>query len=387
MFDNIVLELAVIFFGSAVLSTVFLFLKQPIIIAYIILGVLIGPWGFKLVTNAQNIESMSHLGIILLLFLIGLELEPKKLLHLFKKTFLVAFITSFIFNVLVVAVLMLFQFNFINSLIAGLALMFSSTVISIKLIPTTDLHQKRKGELTISVLLFQDIFAILVLLFLMGQTSGNIYITVLLLIAKMLAVAVFAFVAVKFVLLALIKKFDVILEYIFLLAIGWCLALAEGAKLIGLSYEMGAFIAGVSLAISPIALYIVENLKPIKNFFLILFFFSIGAKFDFLVTQNVLLPAIIVAVLLLIVKPISFIFSFKRIGEKKEVAKELGFRLGQASEFSILVAFTADRLKYIHSKTSVLIQLATIITFVISTYLVIYYFPTPISPKKEMRKN
>ena len=159
--DNIVLELAVIFAGAAILGTLFLFLRQPIILAYIVLGGLIGPWGFKVLGDAGRIEQLSHIGIILLLFLLGLNLHPDKLVQLFRKTSIVTLSTSFLFMVLSATVSFLMGFGGRDSLIIGAAMMFSSTIVSLKLIPTTTLHQRHTGEMMISVLLFQDILAIL----------------------------------------------------------------------------------------------------------------------------------------------------------------------------------------------------------------------------------
>lgn len=170
--DNIVLELAIIFAGAAALGTLFLYLRQPIILAYIVLGGLIGPWGFRVLGDAGHIEHLSHIGIILLLFLLGLNLHPEKLLQLFRKTSIVTLSTSFLFMVLAALGAFLMGFGGRDSLIIGSAMMFSSTIVSLKLIPTTTLHQRHTGEMMISVLLFQDILAILLILFLGGGAAG-----------------------------------------------------------------------------------------------------------------------------------------------------------------------------------------------------------------------
>ncbi|MCF7847386.1 MAG: cation:proton antiporter, partial [Kiritimatiellales bacterium] len=291
-FDNIVLELTLIFAGAGVLATLFLYLKQPIILAYIALGVIIGPWGTKLIGNADHIEQLSHLGIILLLFLLGLNLHPDKLLKLFRKTSIITLGTCLAFAGLGLVTTLLLGFGFADSLVVGAALMFSSTIISLKLIPTTSLHHRHIGEMMTSVLLFQDIIAIVLILLLGGEGGKGVGLGVVLLVLKLALMGAGSFLLVKFVIMALFRKFDIIKEYIFLVSLGWCLFMAETAHLIGLSYEMGAFVAGVSIAAFPVALVIAEELKPLREFFLILFFFAIGAKFDFLVTQQVLVPGL-----------------------------------------------------------------------------------------------
>jgi Kef-type K+ transport system membrane component KefB len=383
--DNIVLELAVIFAGAAVLGTVFLYLRQPIILAYIVLGGLIGPWGFRVLGDAGHIEQLSHIGIILLLFLLGLNLHPEKLLQLFRKTSIVTLSTSFLFMVLAALVSVLMGFEWRDSLIIGSAMMFSSTIVSLKLIPTTTLHQRHTGEMMISVLLFQDILAILLILFLGGGAEGGGILIMVLVVLKLAGLGAFSFATVKFVLIPLFRRFDAIKEYIFLASLGWCLFMAEMAHLLGLSYEMGAFLAGVAIAAFPVALIISENLKPLREFFLILFFFSIGARFDLFVTKNVVLPGLVLAAVLMAAKPLLFRAAFAMIKEEKRISRELGVRLGQASEFSLLVAYSAEKSGQITVSSSYLIQTVVIITFIASTYWVVIKYPTPISSKKGMR--
>ena len=386
-FENIILKLALIFAGASILATIFLYVKQPIILAYIVLGMLIGPWGIGIVKNPALIEHISHLGIILLMFLLGLHLHPQNLYKLLKKTALITVGTCLLFTLLVMLITMAFRFPWFDSLIVGLALMFSSTVISLKLIPTTTLHHKHIGEVLISVLLFQDILAILLILFLYGSTQTAIYLEILFLLVKAVAFSAASFLFVYYVLLKAFKRFDVIQDYIFLISLGWCLLGATAAKQLGLSYEIGAFIAGIALGTSPIALVIAEGLKPVREFFLILFFFSIGAKFDFFITKQIVLPGLILAGILLGIKPLVFSQAFKLAQEPTRIAKELGFRLGQGSEFSLLVAYGAFAAGKIAATTSFLIQLTTIVTFIVSTYMVVFKYPTPIALSDKMRQD
>jgi Kef-type K+ transport system membrane component KefB len=388
IFDNIILELALIFAGASILATIFLYLKQPIILAYIFLGMLVGPWGIGLFEDSSHIEHISHLGIILLMFLIGLNLHPQKLSQLLKKTAVITIATCLVFALPTMLVARLFQFSWLESLIVGLSLMFSSTVVCVKLVPVASLHHKRIGEIMISILLLQDIIAVGLILFLYssGATNiSNIYVEGLLLLLKAIVFTAVSYLLVRYPILALFRRFDKIQDYIFLMSLGWCLLSAEVAGSIGLSYEIGAFIAGIMLAISPISLFVAEGLKPVREFFLILFFFSIGAQFDFLVTKQVIIPGVILAGLVLLMKPSVFNVSFRLAGESASLAKELGIRLGQSSEFSLLVAYGAFNAGKIEARTSYLIQLAAISTFIISTYLVVYKYPTPISVNKPIR--
>jgi Kef-type K+ transport system membrane component KefB len=192
---------------------------------------------------------------------------------------------------------------------------------------------------------------------------------------------------VRYILLPLITRFDRFHEYIFLLAIGWCLGVAESAQLLGLSAEIGAFLAGISLATSPISQYIAVNLKPLRDFFLILFFFSVGARFDLALLNQVLFPALLLSALVLGLKPVVYRFLLKGVSEKRSLAWDLGFRLGQASEFSLLIAYVAVGSAVISEQASLLIQATTIITLLISSYIVVLNYPTPIAISDRLRRD
>ena len=387
MFDHILLQFVLIFAGAALFATLFLYLKQPIILAYILLGVIVGPHGLGLINEPQQVEKLAHVGIILLLFLLGLNFQPAKLVGLLGRVGIVALVTCFAFMLLGLAAAWAMGFPFVDSLVIGAALMFSSTIVSLKLIPTTKLHHHHIGEVMISVLLVQDIIAIILLVLVSEGGMDDVTLSVALLLLKLLVLSVLAFAIVKYVITRLFLKFDVIQEHTFVMALGWGLFVAGAAEILGLSFEMGAFIAGVSLATVPIALVIAEDLKPLRDFFLILFFFSIGAEFDLVGSQQLILPGLVVTALLMISKPLIFNWGFRAIGEKPQHSAEMGVRLGQASEFSLLIAFSAMASGLIEERSSYLIQLVVVLTFIASTYWVVNGYTTPISYKSSQRKD
>jgi Kef-type K+ transport system membrane component KefB len=268
-------------------------------------------------------------------------------------------------------------------------MMFSSTIIGLKLLPTTILHHQHTGEVMISVLLMQDLIAIIVLILINGaHEGGGVAWNDLLLVGVALpSLILFAFAFERYVLVKLLARFDRTQEYVFLLSIGWCLGLSALGQKLGLSEDIGAFVAGVALASSPISLFIAESLKPLRDFFLVLFFFSVGATFNFGYAAQIVIPACILATLMLVFKPLCFKLLFIKAGEKKPVASEVGFRLGQASEFSLLVASIALSTHLISDVASNLIQATTILTFIVSSYLVVLKYPTPMSLSDKMRKD
>lgn len=387
---SITFSFFLIFTGAAVFASLALATRQPLIIAYIALGAFIGPYGFSLVTDTRLLAEIGHIGIIFLLFLLGLDMQPQALWATLRKSTVVALFSSAIFMGTGFTVAKLFGFATIDALVIGAAMMFSSTIIGIKLLPTTVLHHRHIGELMIGLLLLQDLLAIIVLMVLFSADTGDAGSMSKDLALSLLGLPVLgglALLFVRYALLPLIAKFDRFHEYIFLLALGWCLGLAEAAKALGLSEEIGAFIAGITIATSPISQYIAVNLKPLRDFFLILFFFSVGARFDLAMLEQVWLPALVLSALVLGLKPVTYRFLLKGVSEKRILAWDLGFRLGQASEFSLLIAYVAVGSALISESASLLIQATTIITLLASSYIVVLNYPTPIAISDRLRRD
>lgn len=383
--DSLLFSFFLIFSGAALLSTFALYFRQPLLVAYIFIGVILGPFGFSLISDPTLLTDIAEFGIIFLLFLLGLDMQPSKLMATLKKTFLVTLASSIVFVLLGFGTGLLFAFSTTESMVIGFSMIFSSTIIGIKLLPTTVLHQKHMGELMIGILLMQDFIAIFLLVFLdSGDLSRSTPLRLLLAFPLLLA---FSYYAARYVLIALIARFDHFKEYIFLLAIGWCLGLSALASYMGLSAEIGAFVAGVSLATSPIALYIADNLKPLRDFFLILFFFSLGAQFNVALFTQIIAPALLLAALALSVKPLVFHYLLRRFSERNRLAWDAGLRLGQISEFSLLIAFVATQSGMIGERASLVIQAAAIITFVASSYIVVLFCPTPIAINPKLRRD
>ena len=388
MDSGITFTFAVIFLGAAVLSSLALYARQPIIIAYIALGVALGPYGAGLVSDTDLVSGAGHVGIILLLFLLGLDMKPSALWNSLRQSTLVAVLSTLVFGVAGYALSRLFSFTHLDSILIGTALIFSSTIIGIKLLPTTVLHHKHLGELMIALLLFQDVIAIVVLVVMESVGGGEYAVRDLLMpLVTLPLLALVSWASVKTILLALIKRFDRYHEYIFLLSIGWCLGMAELAIFMGLSAEIGAFVAGVSIASSPIAQYIAMSLKPLRDFFLVVFFFSVGSGLDLQALPRVALPAIAMATLFLPLKPLVYQWLVRGVFEEPKLAWNLGLRLGQCSEFSLLIAFLGTAKGVLSADAAMVIQACTILTLLVSSYLVVLRLPNPIAISDHLRRD
>jgi Kef-type K+ transport system membrane component KefB len=385
---SILFSIFLIFTGAAVLAAMALFARQSLLVAYILLGGLVGPWGLKLVNDAAIIQEIGHIGIIFLLFLLGLNLQPAQLVRMLREAVMVTLLSSLVFGIIGMLTGMAFGYSRLESLIIGSVMMFSSTIIGLKLLPTTALHHRHVGQVMISILLLQDILAIGILLLLEGLTdSGMEWKQVTILALSLPAVVSIAMLFERYLLQPLMRRFDTIQEYLFLTAIGWCLGMAQLGEVMGLSYEIGAFIAGVSLATNPIALFIAESFKPLRDFFLIMFFFSLGASFNITLLPEVIIPAAIISSIMLVLKPVTFARLLRKSGESSGLSSEVGVRLGQVSEFSLMIAVLALNAGAIGSSASYLIQTTTLITFIISSYIIMLNYPTPIAVSERLRKD
>lgn len=384
--EHVFFSIAIIIVVSAVSATLGILSRQPIVVAYIAAGVILGPWGFSIVENVELINEISHIGVIMLLFLAGVVLHPHRLLTLFRKTMLITLTVGIICSLAVTGLLLVWHFPLVESLLAGIALLFSSTILVVKLLPTTTLHQQRMGSLCIAVLVAQDLMAIAILLFLDGERPDSVFRSILIPLMGIAGIAL-VMVGEQFVIRPIMKKTEYYHEVLLLLALGWCFGIAVLADTAGFSHEIGAFIAGLSLARSPISFFISEGLKFFRDFFLVLFFFTLGAQIDLSIIRMVWAPALMCALMLLGLKPLLYRWLFMRTGENGQFSTEIGIRLGQSSEFSLIVAIVAAGQAHISTNVSQFIQVTTIFTMIISSYITVAFFPSPLGTKGKLKQD
>ena len=386
--ESIFFTIFLIFTGGAIVAGLALFARQSMLVAYIALGVLVGPWGIGLIEDATTAQGIGEIGIIFLLYLLGLNLHPQKLARMIREATVVTVGSSLAFAGAGAAVALAFDFTLPEVLVIGALSMFSSTIIGLKLLPTTTLHHRHAGEVIISVLLLQDVIAIVLLLGLDAASRPTLSAADAVRLAAALPVVVAVSAATeRWVLTPLIARFDTIREYIFLVAIGWCLGVSQLGYAMGLSHEIGAFIAGVALARSPIATYIAESLKPLRDFFLVMFFFALGAGFPIPVLAEVAVPAACLGGLMLLLKPAVFRWLLQREQESIRLSREIGVRLGQLSEFSLLIAVIASGGGVIGPNAAYTIHAATRFTFIVSSYVIMLRYPTPIAVTDALRRD
>jgi Kef-type K+ transport system membrane component KefB len=163
--------------------------------------------------------------------------------------------------------------------------------------------------------------------------------------------------------------------------------MAQLAVVFGLSNEIGAFIAGVTVASSPIAKYIYENLKPLRDFFLILFFFSVGAGFQISLLPSVWGVVLVLTVLVLVLKPILHFVTLWFVRETPKESLEIGVRLGQGSEFSLMLIALASTAGIASADAQIIVEAVAILSFIVSSYLVVLTYPSPIAVSDRLRRD
>ncbi len=368
---------------SAILAWIASQTRQPIIAGYFVCGILIGPECIGLVQPSLMLEDLSRLGVMLLLFLAGLVLHPDRLRTNFAQAITLALAGSALSWLLVFALLRACGHAAQDAVIAAVALMFSSTILVVKLLPTTTLHQKRMGSICIAVLIAQDLLAVIMLIFL--GTSGSTGLTLVWLAFKLFMLIALTIVIEQYLIRPMMRPADRYNEVLIMLCLGWCVGVALAAHYIGVPHEVGAFVAGVAIARGKLSLVLSEQLKPLRDFFLMFFFFVMGAALEFAHLRSIWLPALLVAAFIVVTRPMWLRFLLRKTGEETPFATETGVRLGQSSEFAMVIALSASQYGQLSSEMAQLIQLATVLTMLASSYIVIMKYPTPIGHAKLQR--
>lgn len=372
--NNIFVELGFEIFIATVFGIIAKLLKQPLIIAYIVTGFILGPSIFGFIHGQETASLFSTIGIAFLLFIVGMELSAEKLSELGRKTTLLGFMQVILTALGGYILSRLLGFDNVVSGYIGIILSFSSTVIVVNLLTEKKAIANLYGKIAVGVLILQDIAALFVLVFLGGFKGGEDI--SLLVFASILIKALLLFLAAYLVSNLLINKvFNYIAhspDLLFLSSIAWCFAVAGFAFLLGFSIEMGAFIAGLSLASLPYSEEITLKLSPLRDFFLILFFITLGMQVNWSGISTLILPLIALVVFVVFFKSLIVLVSMGSLGFTKRTSFYTAMSLSQVSEFSLIIAAMGLSIGHLNESVVSLIILVTITTILTSTYLITF---------------
>lgn len=368
-------QIGIIVCVAAILAVFLSRFKQPLIIAYLLVGVIIGPIGFKLLGSFENIEGLASIGIAFLLFLVGLELNFAKLKKLGNTVIIIALVQIIATGLLAYLLAHLLGYNFISSVYVSLALTFGSTVIVVKLLSEKKLLDHLFGRISLGILLIQDLVAVSALALLENllhiNTTSDILLTSLLTIAKTGLIVLFIWSVGHFFINKIIKRTAKTPELLFIIAIAWCFFASIISNSLGLSIEIGAFLAGISIASGTYTLEITAKIKPLRDFFIIIFFVILGLQLDISVLGNV--SSIILFILfVLITHPLIILATMSILGFRRRTSFFTGISIAQISEFSLILVVLGLKLGHIDQALVSTITITAIITIIISTYLITY---------------
>lgn len=367
-------ELTLTMLIAAGIAVVMRILKQPLIMGYIFTGIIVGPAVFHLIGDAEAFASLSQIGITLLLFIIGLGLNPTIIKSLGKPVVLTALSILLLVGTAGFVATELLGMNLFEGLIMGLALFFSSTIIILKVISDKKELSRLYAQLSIGVIVVDDIVATIGLLVVAAMgTAGTLMASDFMLLGlKAVGLLLGLGLVSAFVVPRLGKMFAESQELLFLFAIAWGLGIANLFSLAGLSFEVGALAAGVALSTLPYATQMGTRLKPLRDFFLVLFFVHIGETFSFGDTAKSLMPALILSAIVIIGKPLVVMATLGWLGYTRLTSFKAGIHLSQISEFSMILAVMAYNFDLVGTEALAIITLVALITIGVSTYLMKY---------------
>ncbi len=350
------------------------FLKQPMILGYILAGILVGPLALNLVGDGVSIALIAEIGIAFLLFIVGLQIDYRKMRDT-GVTALVAGLGQVIITLLVsFGLISVLGFNLIEGFYVAVALTFSSTMIVVKLFADKQELDTLHGRIVIGILLVQDIVAIFLLAILPNIAQPSIS-ALSLSLFKGIALFVLTFVAARWVVPKLINFVARPVELLFLSAVSWCFLFAGIAHQLGYSFAIGAFLAGVCLAPTAFTEEIIGRVKSLRDFFATIFFVSLGMILVISGSGSlaqVLLLATALSLLVLIGNPLIVLVIMSLLGHKKRTSFLTGLAVAQISEFSLIVIALGTSLGEVSAATASLVTLVAAITITGSTYMIKY---------------
>ena len=368
-------EFAIILALAALFGLIGKTLKQPLIVMFIALGVVMGPAVLDIVKSKDNIHLLAEIGISVLLFIVGLKLDLRIIKSVGKIALLTGMgqvlFTSFFGYFIGLAL----GFSSLHSFYIAIALTFSSTIIIVKLLSDKKEIDSLHGQIAIGFLIVQDIVVIIMMIILSaiqkgGETSLSQDIVRTLIAGS--GLVVFTFVAMKWILPKLTNYLAQSQELLTLFSVAWAVSLAATGEYIGFSGEVGAFRAGMSLASSEFKEAISSRLVSLRDFLLLFFFVSLGADLDLTAISGQVTPALYFSLFVLIGNPIIVLIIMGIMGYRKRTSFLAGLTVAQISEFSLIFAGLGLAVGHINKEVVGLITLVGLVTIGLSTYLILY---------------
>ncbi|MBF8163472.1 cation:proton antiporter [Pseudomonas mendocina] len=371
-------EIAALLALSALFGVIAVHLRQPLIIAYILVGILAGPAVMNLSGDHTSLGLLAEIGITVLLFVVGLKLDMR-LVRTLGPVALATGLGQLTFTILFGLLLCrMLGLDWLTATYVAVALTFSSTIIIVKLLSDKGEIDSLHGRIAMGFLIVQDIAVVLAMLAINlyqpanGERQG---LSPLALITVLLCSLVLLYLLIRHVLPRLLGAMARSPELLMLVAIAWGTLLAGGAEALGLSKEIGAFIAGFCLASTPLREAIASRLTSLRDFLLLFFFLHLGIQLDFTYLQGQLGSALLLSVFVLIGNPLIVMAIMGAMGYRKRTGFMAGLTVAQISEFSIIFVAMGIGLGHVGGEALGLTTLVGVITITLSTYMILYSQP------------
>ncbi|MEK9156764.1 MAG: cation:proton antiporter family protein [Patescibacteria group bacterium] len=373
MFSELFLEIAAVMMTAGVFSLIAYALRQPLVIAYILTGIIVGPAALGFAQSADVFETLSRVGVAFLLFIVGLNLNWRNI----KDVGFVA-LASGVAQMLITSAAgwgigQLLGFSGWTSVFLGVSFAFSSTIIIVKMLTDKEDIERLYGRIAVGALIVQDLIAMVLLLFLSAYGAGGTVTDMVTgsFIKAIAAVAILWFLA-KFAIPKLFAFAAKNQELLFLMAIAWCFAVAGGLQILGFGIEIGALMAGVALAGTGFQHEIEARVRVVRDFFLIIFFIVLGTHLNIDNISSLLLPGLAFASFVLIGNPIIMLVIMKLMGYHPRTGFLAGTTVAQISEFSFILIGGGIAAGLITADALPLATMVGLLTIAISSYLITY---------------
>jgi Kef-type K+ transport system membrane component KefB len=371
-------EFALLLIISAVAGAVSVRLRQPLIIAYIVVGIIVGPAVFGLVTAHDQIDLLAQVGIAVLLFLVGLKLDLQHVRHI-GPVALATGLGQLAFTIAGgFALILLLGKGVMEALYVAIALTFSSTIIIVKLLSDKRELDSLHGRIAVGFLIVQDLAVVLAMMAmsaLHGSDDAALTEVIFSLAWRVLLAAAVLYVLMRWLLPGIVKAMAHSQELLLIFAIAWGTGLAALGEWAGFSKEAGAFLAGFSLASTAYRDAINARLAGIRDFLLLFFFIDLGSKLDFSTLGSEVVPAIVLSLFVLIGNPLIVMAIMGYMGYRKRTGFLAGLTVAQISEFSIVFIAMGISLGHVGVEALGLTTLVGLATIAMSTYMILYSQP------------
>jgi Kef-type K+ transport system membrane component KefB len=371
---NIFLQLAGLFGLTVSIAFVMRLLRQPLMIAYIISGMIAGPLFLNaLHGTGATFDTLAEFGVIFLLFLVGLSLNISHIKHIGKVATITG-LSQVVFTATIgFGILRLMGMETTPSVYMALALTFSSTIIIMKLLSDKKDTETVYGRHVIGLMVIQDIIAVLIMLFI-TTNAGDVPLSQALglIVLKGLAIIGLIVLLSKFIIPKLLDNVASSSEFLFIFTIAWCFGIASLLHWAGFSLEIGAIIAGITLGSSPYQSEITSRIKPLRDFFIVLFFIILGSEMGLTDLSTVIIPGLVLSLFILLGNPFILYYSFRLLKFTRRNSFLAGVTAAQVSEFGFILLFTGVQFGHLDNGELPLFTIVALTTIFVSSYAITY---------------